>query len=167
MDLTPLDQAVEAAYNTALADPQHVPEQTIAPGVTLQTDVYASPAGNGFRVICKVNIPEAGYIAARVRNHGPDTASEQAWPAEGIEAGAKRHAQKHLLAVEKHVTKYFSSLALIEAHRKITTNALAGTLANIPKTLAVAGWIDSLKDPAAGILAFTAPPYAFEEIVLE
>jgi hypothetical protein len=79
MNLEPLNQAIEAAYQTALTNPHRVPPQEIAPNVMLQTDIYVSPFGSGFRVVCKIFNPEDKTLTLRVKNQGPDTESEKTW----------------------------------------------------------------------------------------
>ena len=85
MNLASLNAAIDAAYTSAIANSQRVLPQTIAPNVTLQTDTYIAPTGNGFRIVCIIKREDGAFIM-RVKNYGPDINSEKEWPPEGIEA---------------------------------------------------------------------------------
>jgi hypothetical protein len=89
MNLTSINAAIDAAYSAALAHPQKVAPATVGDDAnqTVQTVVYEAPIGSGFRVVGKINV--GGATILRVRNSGPDTGSERAWPAD-IEAEVAR-----------------------------------------------------------------------------
>jgi hypothetical protein len=79
MDLNVINSAIEEAYTYALVSPKRVLPQEIFPNVTLQTDVYVSPNGSGFRVICKITNFSEKTITIKIRNYGPDIKSELNW----------------------------------------------------------------------------------------
>lgn len=170
MDLTPLNQAIDAAYDAALANGgQRVLPQVIAPNVTLQTDTYVAPTGSGFRVVCRVTVPEANFTVTRVRNHGPDTQSEHEWPNEGIETAAKSHVARCIEAGAAHVLR-----AGFDADKKvILLNKLLkvkedGTLAEHPKLTALYAWMEAVQSMAVGGQTFfPKAPNSFEEVVAE
>ncbi len=172
MDLTPLNAATDAAYNAALAQmptPERVLPQTIAENVTLQTDTFVAPTGPGFRVVCTVAVPSVNFRVSRVKNHGPDTASERDWPTEGIEAAAQAHVARCIQAGADHVLR-----AGFDADRKvILLNKLlkakeTDTLASVPKLVALYGWMETIQGLAiAGQTLFPPALHTFEEVVAE
>ncbi len=85
MDLTPINSAIDAAFAAAHANPQKQAPTPVAGNLdqTVAVVTYVAPTGSGFRVVATLNI--GGCRITRVKNHGPDTASERAWPAD-IEA---------------------------------------------------------------------------------
>jgi predicted ABC-type transport system involved in lysophospholipase L1 biosynthesis ATPase subunit len=69
---------------------------------------------------------------------------------------------------EKHIASHFTSFGLMEGLKKLMQAQLADNLESIPKTVAVATWVETVKQMAlAGEVAFPAPPYTFDEIVAE
>lgn len=169
MDLTSLNQAIDAAFAVALANPQRIAPQTVAPNVTLQTDTYVSPKGGGFRVVCRIIVPEANFSVSRVKNHGPDTQSEQDWPSEGIEAAAQAHVARCIAAGENHVTQAgFNADRKVILLNKLLKVKEANALAEHPKLAALYGWMESVQSKAvAGLLNFAKPPHTFEEVIAE
>ncbi len=170
MDLTPINQAIDAAYAAALANGgQRVLPQTIAENVTLQTDTYVAPTGSGFRVVCRVKVPEANFTATKVRNHGPDTASERDWPAEGIEAAAQAHVARCIAAGAAHVVRAgFDADKKVILLNKLLKAKDANALASIPKLVALYGWMETVQGMAiAGQTAFPKCPHTFEEVIAE
>lgn len=170
MDLTPINQAIEAAFAAALANGgQRQMPQTIAENVTLQTDTYVAPAGSGFRVVCRVKVPEANFTATRVRNHGPDTASERDWPAEGIEAAAQAHVARCVQSGADYVTrKGFDTDKKVILLNKLLKAKEADALASVPKLVALYGWMETVQQMAvAGQTMFPACPHTFEEVIAE
>jgi hypothetical protein len=169
MNLEPLNQAIEAAYQAALANPQRVLPQTIAPNVTLQTDTYVAPTGNGFRVVCRIKVPEANFTATRVRNHGPDTASKQEWPAEGIEAAAKAHVARCIEIGAAHVIRAgFDADKKVILLNKLLKAKETNTVADCPKLVALYGWMETVQQMAvSGNTFFPKAPYAFDEVIAE
>lgn len=169
MDLAPLNTAINAAYAAALANPQRVMPQTIAPNVTLQTDTYVAPTGSGFRVVCTVFVPAVNFRFRRVRNHGPDTASEQGWPAEGIEAAAQAHVAKCLAAGTAYVTgKGFDADKKVILLNKLLAVKEANALAAKPNLVALYTWMETVQGMAvAGQTMFPKPPHTFEEVIAE
>lgn len=169
MNLAPLNAAIDAAYATALANPQRVLPQTIAENVTLQTDTYVAPTGPGFRVVCRVKVPEANFTATRVRNHGPDTASERDWPAEGIEAAAQAHVARCIAQGAAFVTrKGFDADRKVILLNKLLAVKEADALATHPKLVALYTWFETVQGMAiAGQTMFPQPPHTFEEVIAE
>jgi hypothetical protein len=169
MDLTPLNAAIEAAYQTALINPQLVMPQTIAENVTLQTDTYTAATGPGFKVICIVTISSVNFRVSRVRNHGPDTASEREWPAEGIEAAAQAHVAKCLTQGAGYVTaKGFDADKKVILLNKLLSVKEADALAAKPKLVALYTWMEIVQGMAiAGQTMFPQPPHTFEEVLSE
>lgn len=80
MNLTAIDTAIDTAFTAALSSPQKQSAQPVGdnPNQTVAVVTYDAPAGKGFRVVGTLNIDGCKII--RVRNHGPDTASEREWP---------------------------------------------------------------------------------------
>jgi hypothetical protein len=169
MNLEPLNQAIEAAYAAALANPQRVMPQDIAPNVSLQTDTYIAPTGNGFRVVCRIRVPEANYTAIRIKNHGPDTASEQDWPAEGIEAAAKAHVARCIGIGAAHVIRAgFDADKKVILLNKLLKAKDENVVANFPKLVALYGWMETVQQMAvSGNTFFLKAPYAFDEVIAE
>jgi len=183
MDLTPLNVAIDAAYATALAQmpsPQKVAAQTIAPNVTLQTDTYSVTrptftatrvTKTGFRVVCRIKVPEVNFSVSKVRNHGPDAASERDWPAEGIEAAATAHVAKCLAQGAAFVTgKGFDADKKVILLNKLLKVKEQGeqALAAFPKLVALYTWMETVQGMAvAGQTMFPQPPHTFEEVISE
>lgn len=168
MDLTPLNQAIEAAFAAALANTQRALPQTIAENVTLQTDTYVAPTGSGFRVVCRVKVPEANFTVTRVKNHGPDTASEREWPAEGIEAAAQAHVARCIAAGAAHVAKGFDADKKVILLNKLLKAKEENTVANFPKLVALYTWMETVQALAvAGQTYLPACPHTFEEVLAE
>jgi hypothetical protein len=169
MSLEPFNQAIEALYQAALSNPQIVAPQEIAPNVTLQTDTYVAPTGNGFRVVCRVKVPEANYTAIRVKNHGPDTASEQEWPAEGIEAAAKAHVARCIGIGAAYVIRAgFDADKKVILLNKLLKAKEENVVANFPKLVALYDWMETVQQMAvSGNTFFPKAPYAFDEVIAE
>lgn len=170
MDLTAINSAIDAAYATALANGgQRVMPQTIAPNVILQTDTYVAPDGEGFRVVARITVPEANYTATRVKNHGPDTASEQDWPSEGIEAAAKAHVARCIQAGADFVNQSgFDADRKVILLNKLLKAKEDGTVANFPKLAALYTWMETVQSMAVvGQTFFPKAPHSFEEVIKE
>ena len=66
------------------------------------------------------------------------------------------------------ITNAFPVLVLLDGQSKIFQHTLAGTLASIPKTIAVATWVETVKQTAlAGSTAFPAAPFTVSEVLAE
>jgi hypothetical protein len=170
MELTVINSAIDAAYADALANGgQRVMPQTVAPNVTLQTDTYVAPDGEGFRVVATIFVPEANFRVSRVKNHGPDTSSEREWPIEGIEAVAKAHVARCIEAGAAHVIR-----AGFDADKKvILLNKLLkvkedSAVADFPKLTALYTWMETVQQMAvSGQTFLPKAPYSFEEVIKE
>jgi len=69
---------------------------------------------------------------------------------------------------ERHITASFGPLIVSDGLKKIFTHQQAGTLSLIPKTIAVATWIETVKAMAlAGSTAFPPAPYTVEDVLKE
>jgi hypothetical protein len=170
MELTVINSAIDAAYADALANGgQRVMPQDIAPNVTLQTDTYVAPTGSGFRVVCRVTVPEVNFTATRVRNHGPDTASEREWPIEGIEAAAKAHVARCIEAGAAHVISAgFDADKKVILLNKLLKAKETSTVADYPKLVALYGWMETVQQMAiSGNAFFPKAPCAFDEVIAE
>jgi hypothetical protein len=112
MDLTAINAAIDAAYQAALANPQKQAPQAVGGNAnqTVSVVTYVAPAGPGFRVVGTLNV--GGCRIVRVRNHGPDTASERAWPSD----------------IESHVAEIVAQAKQAKA-RKLYLEGRAATLA--------------------------------------
>jgi hypothetical protein len=75
-----LDAVVEAEYQAAVLNPERRHPVEVLPNVTVQTDLYVAPEGQGFRVVCNVADPTTFAVVSRVKNYGPDAQSETPWP---------------------------------------------------------------------------------------
>lgn len=170
MDLALLSSAIEAAYAAALANGgQRQMPQTIAENVTLRTDTYVAPTGPGFRVVCTVSVPSANFRVSKVRNHGPDTASERDWPAEGIEAATQAHVLRCVEAGKAHVRRAgFDGLEMASLLRRFFVAQQNNQLAGKPKLVALYGWTEEVEQMAmAGQTMFPPAPHTFEEAMGE
>jgi hypothetical protein len=169
MDLTAINSAIDAAYAAALANPQRVMPQEIAPNVTLQTDTYVAPTGSGFRVVCRIKVPEANFTAVRVKNHGPDTASEQDWPVEGIEAAAKAHVARCIEVGAVHVIRSgFDADKKVILLNKLLKAKESNTVADYPKLVTLYDWMETVQQMAiSGNAFFPKAPCAFDEVIAE
>ncbi len=171
MNMTTLDQAIEAAYASAVGQNPvlAVAEHTVAENVTLETRLYTGVGGPGFYVICTVAVPEVNFTVQRVKNHGPHVGCEVAWPAEGIEAAAQAHMGRCIAAGEAHVRAAgFTADRKVILLNKLLKAKDADALASVPKLLALYGWMEATQAAAvAGETSFAAAPYSFEEVVAE
>lgn len=170
MDLTSINPAIDAAYANALANGgQRVMPQTIAPNVTLQTDTYVAPDGPGFRVVATIFVPEANFRVSRVKNHGPDTASEQDWPTEGIEAAAQEHIAICIQAGADHVNRSgFDADRKVILLNKLLKAKEDGMVADFPKLTALYGWMETVQAMAvSGQTFFPKAPHSFKEGIKE
>ena len=78
MDTTTINLAIDAAYDEAIANGgQRTAPQIIAQNATVQTDVYISPNGGGFRVVGIFVENNKKFI--KTKNYGPDVFSEHDW----------------------------------------------------------------------------------------
>jgi DNA topoisomerase VI subunit B len=69
---------------------------------------------------------------------------------------------------EAHIGASFSSFLLMDGLKRIGEHKEVGTLASIPKTIAVATWVETVKQTAlAGSVQFPPAPHTFEEVVSE
>jgi hypothetical protein len=69
---------------------------------------------------------------------------------------------------EAHIARHFTAFGLMEGLKKLMTAQMSGNLAAVPKTLAVATWVETVKAMAmAGQLDLPEPPHTFDEIVVE
>ena len=168
MNLTAINSAIDAAFTAALANPQKVAATPVGsdPNQTVQTVTYVAPTGSGFRIIGRVKV--GGYTAICVRNHGPDTKSERDWPSEGIEAAAAAHVQRCIAGAEATIGKAFSALVLLDGFKRIVSATATNTLVSIPKTVAVATWVETVKQTAlAGSNRFPPAPFTVAEVLSE
>lgn len=174
MDLTAINSAIDAAYADALANGgQGAMPQTIAPNVTLQTDTYVAPDGPGFRVVARITVPEANYTAVRVKNHGPDTASERDWPSEGIEDAAQAHVARRIQAGADFVSRSgFDADRKVILLNKLLKAKEENTVANFPKLTALYSWMETVQSMAvigqpSFPKGFPKAPHTFEEVIKE
>ena len=116
MNVAPINAAIDAAFTAALANPQKVASAPVNGDANqiVQTVAYDAPTGIGFRVVGKINVSGATII--RTKNHGPDTTSERAWPAD-IEAEVVRQVTlaKQAKAGEIYRTGRATTLAIWNA----------------------------------------------------
>ncbi len=91
MDTTLIDNAIEQAYNERSSDPYlfdwettksyfFQPETPVNgnPNQTVEVHLYKNFDGQkGFRVVGRIK--NGSLVATRVKNFGPDTASEKPW----------------------------------------------------------------------------------------
>ncbi|MBE2178879.1 MAG: hypothetical protein IAE97_00200 [Chthoniobacterales bacterium] len=166
--MTSINAAIDAAYAAALVSPGNASE-LVSEGVSIRTETYVSPAGTGFRVVCSVAVPAANFVAVKVRNHGPDTASERDWPAEGVEAAAQAHVLRCVDAGKAHVRRAgFDGLEMASLLRRFMEAQQANELANKPKLVALYGWTATVEQQAlAGHSIFPPAPHTFEEVMAE
>jgi hypothetical protein len=169
MNLTELNIAIENAYQNALINLERVLPYSIAENVTLQTDIYSSPAGNGFRIKCIVDFPGINFSVARVRNHGPDTASELEWPEIELAQVAKNHIVKCIAMGEEFVNSYgFNADKKIILLNKLLQAKEQNTLDQKPKLSSLYQWFNQIEQGAiTGNTIFSPPPYTFEEVLTE
>lgn len=171
MDTTTLDQAMEAAYEVAVAqDPvQAVAEHTIAEHVTLEVQPYTGVAGPGFYVIGTVTVPGAHFTVQRVRNHGPHVGREVAWPAGGIEAATRAHVARCIAAGAAHVLRAgFGADEKVILLNKLLRAKDTDALATVPKLVALYAWMETVQAMAvAGHVYFPSAPWTFEEVIAE
>lgn len=169
MNLTDLNIAIENAYQNALTNFERVLPYTIAENVTLQTDIYSSPAGDGFRIKCIINFPGINFSIVRVRNHGPDIDSELEWPEEGIEQSVKNHIAKSIATGESFVNSYgFNADKKIILLNKLLQAKEQNVLEQKPKLASLYQWFNEIEQKAvSGDIMFSPPPYTFEEVLTE
>ncbi len=69
---------------------------------------------------------------------------------------------------EAHIAKSFSTLILMDGLKRIMSATATDTLATIPKTIAVATWVETVKQTAiAGSSAFPEAPFTVAEVLAE
>lgn len=169
MGLTAINSAMDAAYVTALANPQKVAPAQVGddPNQTVQTVTYVAPTGSGFRVVGRIKV--GNFSATKVLNHGPDTKSERDWPAEGIEAANAAFLKASIKAGELAVERAgFSASRLVACMDLLLQIKEAGTLAAHPKLVVTYGWLQTVKAMSvAGQQMIPKCPHTFEEVVSE
>ncbi len=75
---------------------------------------------------------------------------------------------ERIKAAEAHIGAAFTSFLLMDGLKRIGEHKEAGTLAVIPKTIAVATWVEAVKQTAlAGSVSFPPAPHTFEEVLSE
>lgn len=85
-----------------------------------------------------------------------------------IERAASITPAQRIKLAEAHIGASFSSFLLMDGLKRIGEHKEAGTLASIPKTIAVATWVETVKRTAlAGSVTFPPAPHTFEEVVSE
>lgn len=109
-------------------------------------------------------------IDGQLKTPQEKAAAEQA--ARKAEREAARLAQMtpedFVSAAETHIAKYFSPLLLMDGLQRINEHQHAGTLETIPKTVAVAAWVNGVKQLALqGRLDFPEPPATKVEVLQE
>ena len=93
-------------------------------------------------------------------------AAEQA-VAEAARLAALTPAEKIQLA-EAYINQYFSAFILLDGFKRMSIAQAAGTLASIPKTVAVATWVETVKQTAlAGSTVFPPAPFTAVEVLAE
>ena len=104
MNLAAINTAIDAAFTAALPSPQKQSAQPVGgnSNQTVAVVTYVAPTGSGFRVVGTLNID--GCKILRVRNHGPDTASEREWP---VNIGQHVKIQIKKAKVEKASSIYY------------------------------------------------------------
>lgn len=72
-------------------------------------------------------------------------------------------------AAEAAISQQYSTLTLLDGMQRIAAATAAGTLASIPKTVAVATWVQTVKQTAlARSTSFPAPPpYTASQLLSE
>ncbi len=160
---------MQAAYDAALVNPVKQSPSQVGddPNQTVQTDVYQAPTGSGFRVVGRIKV--GNFSAIRVRNHGPDTASERDWPVEGIEAAVAAFIERSIKAGEAAVERAgFTASRLVTCMDLLLQTKEANALASKPKLVALYTWLQTVKGMAiAGSVSFPPAPHTFEEVVSE
>ena len=74
----------------------------------------------------------------------------------------------YLALAEAHIVKYFTAFGLMEGLKKLIAAQELGALNVIPKTVAVATWIETVKAMAlVGQTDFPPSPYTFAETLAE
>jgi hypothetical protein len=69
---------------------------------------------------------------------------------------------------ENHIATYFTAFGLLEGLKKLMQAQASNNLAAVPKTVATAQLVETVKGMAlAGQTYFPPAPYTFEEVVLE
>ena len=69
---------------------------------------------------------------------------------------------------QKTITDAFPVLVLLDGQNKIFKNSQTGTLSSIPKTVAVAEWVETVKQIAlAGSTVFPVAPYSVADVLGE
>jgi len=73
-----------------------------------------------------------------------------------------------ITAAETHIAKSFTSFILLDGLKRMSTAQINGTLATIPKTIAVATWVETVKQIAlSGSTDFPPAPHTTEEVLSE
>ena len=69
---------------------------------------------------------------------------------------------------EAHIGAAYSPFILMDGLKRIMSASTTNTLETIPKTIAVATWVETVKQTAlAGSTAFPSAPYTVAEILSE
>ena len=175
METTNIDSEINSLYTAALA--QHPPVKVAATSVagttgqTVRVDLYSGPHGSGFQVVGEIVI--GGYTARRVRQAGPETTRDKAWPAD-IEASAAQWVKDSVAqAFAWTDAQGFSADHKVTLlNRFIVALAAAGSQESLatakPKLVAVYGWFETVQTLAMeGKCFFPVAPHTFEEVLSE
>jgi hypothetical protein len=78
MTINDIQDAIDAAFAAATANPVAVAASQLAANVSIQTDLYTGPQGPGFQVVARIGartgtMPNYGMIISIVRQSGPET----------------------------------------------------------------------------------------------
>jgi hypothetical protein len=141
-------------------EPQNTPEGTTVVEIT-DEQVATVQAG-------KKSEPAVRYFLIEGKLKTMAEKQEIAQAARLAERAASMTQAEKIKAAEAHIEKYFTAFGLMEGLKKLLTAQATDKLDAIPKTLAVAAWVETVKGMAlAGQLNFPPAPHTFEEVVTE
>jgi hypothetical protein len=135
--------------------------QNVAEGRTVEeiTDEQAETVNEG-----KSQTPPVFYFL----QDGELKSQEEIREIRRLERLGELDVPERIKLAERHIGKHFTPFGLMEGLKKLTQAQLADNLEAIPKTVAVAAWVETVKQLAlAGNLNFPEPPHTFDEIVEE
>ena len=182
METTHIDAAIEAAFTAATAlgarvakiAPQAIPTlDSGAASETVQTDVYISAKGSGFRIVGTITFPN-GFSVSRVKQSGWDVKSERPWPA-NLDAEVAAWPTACLISAEKHVelqgytaTRLVTLLNAYLVKLATSGNNPATLAASNPKLASVYAWTQTVQaTAAAGGRMFPQAPFPFSSVIEE
>lgn len=172
METSLIDSAIASAVASTTASPKIIPSSPVSgwpagTDATIQTNTYRTVKGSGFQVIGSIKFPN-GYVARRVLDQGPNSATgTKDWPTD-IEAEVQSHSARRAKQALDHIARAYSPAEQTALLFKWGGVVAAGTQATKPKLAEVETWIAAVTTAALTGEQFPkAPAHSFVELMAE